>query len=236
MNRKTLLGLAVASGVLFFAHREEVSAYSTTGVQWNAPSASFVVNPNFSGTSAGTPSQQIDEIREAANAWSQQAQIPFSFDYAGPTANASVAYDGNNSVYFSNTDGNGALAIAYWWSINNVTQQFDIVFYGRHGLTNFAWSRNPSAGEFDIRSVATREFGHVLGLNHSASASATMAPSIAPGSTAARSLDADDVNGARALYGVATPTIGGLFRRRERRRAARSSRSPEPTSRRTSSR
>ncbi len=211
MNRKTLLGLAVASGVLFLAHREEVSAYATTGVQWNVASANFSVNPNFTGASSGTPTQQIDEIREAASAWTNQAQIPFAFNYAGTTSNATVAYDGTNSVYFSNTDGNGALAIAYWWSVNNVTQQFDIVFYGRHGLTNFAWSKNPNAGEFDIRSVATHEFGHVLGLNHSASASATMAPIILPGSTTMRTLEADDVNGARSLYGVATPTISAIF-------------------------
>lgn len=43
----------------------------------------------------------------------------------------------------------------------------------------------------DVQNTATHEFGHVLGLSHSPSASSTMSASALPGETSKRSLDAD---------------------------------------------
>ncbi len=211
MKINAILTLALASGALFVAHREEVSAYSLTGIHWNSSAVSYVVNPNFPGAAAGTPTQQVAEVTAGASAWHQQAQVPFDFNYTGTSSVASVAYDGVNSVHYSPTDGNGALAICYWWSVGGVALQFDIEYYAKDGLTNFVWARNPTASQFDIRSVAVHEFGHALGLDHSAVPSASMYPSVAAGSTALRTLDADDISGARAIYGVATPSLGSVF-------------------------
>jgi hypothetical protein len=50
------------------------------------------------------------------------------------------------------------------------------------------------------------EYGHALGLGHSGSAQATMAPSGSPGQTSIRSIHADDIAGIQCIYGVASGT------------------------------
>jgi hypothetical protein len=50
------------------------------------------------------------------------------------------------------------------------------------------------------------EYGHALGLGHSANGGATMAPSTSAGSTTPRSIAGDDVLGIQCIYGVASAT------------------------------
>jgi hypothetical protein len=69
------------------------------------------------------------------------------------------------------------------------------------------------AGHTDLQGVATHEYGHALGLDHSLVVGSTMWSTIvADQSTAIRSLHADDVAGVQAIYGpkLATkPRISG---------------------------
>ena len=56
------------------------------------------------------------------------------------------------------------------------------------------------AGGYDFASIVTHEAGHFLGMAHSGDMSATMFYDYAPGSTAQRTLKADDVAGICATY------------------------------------
>lgn len=64
-----------------------------------------------------------------------------------------------------------------------------------------AFSTSLAPGTFDVQAVVTHEVGHLLGLDHSAIHKATMNPSVEPGDTWQRSLEADDARGADSLYG-----------------------------------
>jgi hypothetical protein len=57
-----------------------------------------------------------------------------------------------------------------------------------------------ATADYDLQSVFTHEAGHFLGLAHSPDTSATMFAVYTPGSTAFRSLAADDVSGICAVY------------------------------------
>jgi len=70
------------------------------------------------------------------------------------------------------------------------------------------WDDGPSTigSRWDIQGVMTHEYGHAIGLGHSAVSSATMAPSGSPGQTSIRSIEADDTAGVQCVYGLASLT------------------------------
>ena len=74
----------------------------------------------------------------------------------------------------------------------------DIVFWD--GGFNFFTGNAGCSNGFYIEDIAAHEFGHVLGLGHSAIPTATMYPSTGACNTSLRSLDPDDIAGIRSLY------------------------------------
>ena len=68
------------------------------------------------------------------------------------------------------------------------------------------WDDGPGAvsPRWDIQGVQAHEYGHALGLGHSAVGGATMFPSGVAGSTSERSINSDDKAGIQAIYGVAS--------------------------------
>ena len=61
---------------------------------------------------------------------------------------------------------------------------------------------DPVPGAMDIQGIITHEYGHILGLGHSAVAGATMSPSVSGTGVSARSLSADDIGGIQFIYGA----------------------------------
>lgn len=71
---------------------------------------------------------------------------------------------------------------------------------------DFVWDDGPGPPpptRVDLQGVATREYGHALGLGNSAAPGATMAPGTS--AVDARSIEPDDIAAIQALYGVADP-------------------------------
>lgn len=64
----------------------------------------------------------------------------------------------------------------------------------------------PAPDRFDLPSVLTHEFGHVLGLDESDVPEATMWPLLTAGQVSPRTLETDDEEGIVALYGASAPT------------------------------
>ena len=78
------------------------------------------------------------------------------------------------------------------------------------------WDDGPSSPQnnrMDLQGVAAHEYGHALGLDHSADGSATMYPSVSGDGTSQRSIAADDIAGVQFIYGVRAsdkPKITGV--------------------------
>lgn len=208
-NPRRAVCVAAAAIVLALAYVPEgvLRAFSVTGASFLSQGASYRINPNFTDASAGSASEQIQSVRLAAETWRLEGLSPFHFDYAGTSSISSVAADGTNVVYYSNTDGGGALAVCYWWTSGGFTTNFDIIYYDRDGSFNFVWANNPNSSQFDIRGVGVHEFGHALGLDHSAVSGATMFPSVGAGDLSPRTLAADDIAGVQSIYGVAAAPV-----------------------------
>jgi hypothetical protein len=76
---------------------------------------------------------------------------------------------------------------------------------GRTGPTRRA------SGEIDLQGVAAHEYGHALGLDHSDVGGTTMWPSITGSGSAQRSIEEDDINGVKAIYGAKSSTKPRIF-------------------------
>jgi hypothetical protein len=148
----------------------------------------------------------LTDIDTAFGAWSAVANIRFvqaadnsmPFNAAGATGDIRIGahvFDGPFAV----------LAHAYFPPPNGVTAAGDIHFDGAE-----SWSCNAGPGVFDIGIVAAHEIGHAIGLGHEPMPPignvALMNPFYNP--AVATGPIADDIAGARSIYGSATTRKG----------------------------
>ena len=171
------------------------SAYVLSGPKWNSVPVPYVVN----ATNLDLPDSAIDPaVGAGADVWRLQTTASINFAYGGRSSQTTNTFDGANVVMFRNAASGSAIATTYWWSSGSSIVDADIVFWDG-AFTFFAGSTGCSSG-FYIEDIAAHEFGHALGLGHSASAAATMYPSVSACDMRNRTLDSDDIAGVTALY------------------------------------
>lgn len=176
-------------------------AYVLNGSVWVSSTMAYTVNP----ANVDVPTTAIaPALAAGANAWRQQSGASFSFTYAGESAQTTNTNDSVNLVLFRNASSGSAIATTYWWSSGNRIIDADIVFWD--GAYRFFTGSSGCTSGFYVEDIATHEFGHALGLGHSASPAATMYATTSSCNTNNRTLDADDIAGVRALYPPTGPT------------------------------
>ncbi|MBC7384722.1 MAG: matrixin family metalloprotease [Cryobacterium sp.] len=155
-----------------------------------------------------TSVEALAVIRAAADTWKTQGHSNFEFVYSGAAANTAISMDRKNNVFFRSAvadSGPSTIATTYSWSNGSGSYaEFDMVFWD--ASYTFVGDGACSRGMY-LQDVATHEFGHALGLDHTAFPGATMYPSISYCSRGQRNLSSDDVAGVQAAYGAtgATP-------------------------------
>jgi hypothetical protein len=189
--RVALASAALAAATLLSAHP---AAYTLSGPFWPQPQTTYRIN---TATPDLPPGSVEGAVRSGADTWALQSGA-FRFNYGGTSSQTTNTNDGINLVMFRNASNGSAIATTYWWSSGSQIIDADIVFWDA-GFQFFAGTSGCSGG-FYIEDIAAHEFGHALGLGHSASTSATMYPSVSSCNTGNRTLDADDVAGVLALY------------------------------------
>ena len=175
-------------------------AYSTYS-KWGTLNVPFYVNPNNSDVS---DSAAISALQGAMEVWNTQSGTPFQFSYAGQVATTTTGYDKKNVILFRNTSNGLALASTYSWTSNNILVDSDIVYWDG-GFKFFTGSSGCSSGAY-IEDIGAHELGHAMGLSHSSTSEATMYGSYGTCSQKQRTLDSDDIAGAKKLYGGSTGT------------------------------
>jgi hypothetical protein len=200
--RFAVLAVVVGVGSVCSTHS---SAYVLNGPTWNLAQVPYYVNT----ANLDLPASSVETaVRLGADVWPQQAGVPLHFSFAGQSAQTAATNDGVNLVMFRNASSGSAIATTYWWSSGSRIIDADIVFWD--GAFRFFSGTTGCASGFYIEDIAAHEFGHALGLGHSASTAATMYFSVASCSTGNRTLDTDDIAGVRALYppqqGPSAPT------------------------------
>jgi hypothetical protein len=182
MNKITLKNYAfLALGIVTFLMPMFTYAYVYNGWKWptNAVTVDF--------GSPTIPSTWISPIAAGSAAWNA-ASSPFNFS-AGTS---------NNDITVSNLGSSGPLAVTAITHSGSTITDTDLTFN-----SSYSWSTTGASGLYDVRNVATHEFGHFLSLADLSGAgdtNKTMYYAADPGETKKRSLHSDDIDGINAIY------------------------------------
>ncbi|MGI8926348.1 MAG: matrixin family metalloprotease [Tepidiformaceae bacterium] len=157
--------------------------------------------------SAGKPASLSGEgaaIGAASDTWGN-AGADFAFTNAGTTGAGTGACnnstDGGNTVGWA-PQGNSVLAVTCTW-YSTATSPFPATEFDMEIDPDWNWTTG-TPSNIDVQSVITHEFGHAVGLGHSASSAAVMYATYGAG-TSKRALTPDDINGLVAIYGATAP-------------------------------
>jgi uncharacterized membrane protein YkoI len=196
MTFRTTARATLATAAVIVCGAAAVYGYSTYA-RWGSSSVVFYVNPQNTDMSMEAAEAAL---QAGASAWSSQSRASIALSYGGRVNDTTTAYDGRNVVIFRNATSGSALASTYsWWSGGTLTDS-DIVVWDA-AATFFGGSSG--CGGYNgayLEDIAAHEFGHLLGLNHSSVADATMYAGYGYCSQSYRTLAADDITGIEALY------------------------------------
>jgi hypothetical protein len=190
--------LASSPGLSLVPEGAPVVDSARGGYWWPSRSATWKYNP------AGKPAGMSGEgaaLSTAAETWNG-AGAQFAFVYGGENSAGTGACgsggDGQNTIGWAPLSG-GLLAVTCSLfrpdgAAMGAATEFDMQID-----PEWPWTTDGSPN-MDLRSVVTHEFGHALGLSHSAERAAVMFSDYTTG-TLKRTLAADDIDGLVGLYG-----------------------------------
>ncbi|MFT5052102.1 MAG: hypothetical protein ACI8QZ_003534 [Chlamydiales bacterium] len=200
--------LAILLGVagLVLAHVRLTYTVNGNALFWQSPNnVSIVINST--GSDDITDGSHETALRSAIQTWnddnrtaaqlvenasvSQQARV----DWGSSGVHLMLFDETNSSGFFPGFSGIVAITPVSFFTTGPIIDA-DVLFNGK----NFDFTTEGLSGDFDVQNVATHELGHLLGLDHSGWASATMYPYVDQGTQLQRSLSMDDIRGLRHVY------------------------------------
>ncbi|MCY2961982.1 MAG: IPT/TIG domain-containing protein [Planctomycetota bacterium] len=220
--RRTTLGvlvaLAVASTVA--AHVRLTHPSNGNPLRWASPGA-IAITVNATGSDDIPDGSHLPAIQLAIRAWNDATGTTATLventspgsrarsDWEADDLHTVIFDEDDSSGYFPN--GTGIVALTpVWFNTSGVISDADVLFNG----SDFTFTTEGVVNAFDVQDVATHEIGHLLGLDHSGWAGATMYPYVDPTVILHRSLAGDDERGLRDAYPTGTySTIAGRVTR-----------------------
>lgn len=213
------LGLGIAGSIvglstlLTFAYNpfQDPAATGPVPTRWPSSSITWQFNPTL-GTNLDTtdPSQVATVLTNAFNAWSgTNAKLSpattislLTVMRGADNTTPDPAIDNMNIVSLVPSTNvkfpTGVIAFAQVASTAGTLIDADIVF---NPVELFSVMTPPAGGRFDLQSVASHEFGHAIGLDHSGIAHTVMYPfGDTRASNQQRNLAVDDIVGVAFLY------------------------------------
>lgn len=206
--RARLAAVGVAIAVFWLA--DSGSAYVLTGQRW-AGGSNVTMHLQL-GSGSGT-------LLDGSTSWNSVAEgvlsiwnsylASMTFRLVRDSTQGTGLTNSVNNVFFS-SDNYGdpfgdAVAYARWRYRSDGTMiEADVLFDRGRSWNSYRGNQRTASGGgrlYDLRRVALHEFGHVIGLNHPDSRGQSVTAVMNAQVSNTDTLQADDINGARAIYG-----------------------------------
>jgi hypothetical protein len=216
------IGLACLVGVaaLTSGHLRLINPANSLPLFWSSPTSISIVI-NSAGSPDITDGSHETALRMAIEAWNEDTLtnatlventnplVQARTDWAADDIHMILFDETNSSGYFPGASGIVAVTPVFFYS-SGLIDDADIIYNGK----DFQFTTSGQAGRMDVQDVGTHELGHLLGLDHSGWAGASMYPYVDPTVILHRSLSADDITGMRDAYPNGTfSTITGHIER-----------------------
>ena len=215
---KATAGAGILAAIVFFLANGMLLSYDLIGFDLDLGQRDFRIWNNFSDASANdntTPDIDFGGLDGAELALSKGAMEWGSEPVGGSSwgdggANFDCIYVGNTNTaggYSANImsadPGNGGNVIAYTYPSGG---GWKMRFY-----ENWKWYDGPGStpsgsSNMDLQGICAHEYGHALGLDHTSVSSATMYAYASGTGNTERTIENDDKNGLKAIYGTASST------------------------------
>ena len=206
MRRSLLLFVGVAAASFVAGHVRLIYSANGNELYWENPtSISIVIHEAGSNDIAGDG--HFPALRNAISAWNDVGKNTATLvenTSPGEQANADWQSDNRHLMYFDESNSSGyfpgasgivAVTPLTFYTSGRIVDA-DVLFNGK----NFLFTTEGAPGRFDVQDVATHELGHLLGLDHSGCAGASMYPYVDPTVILHRSLSVDDIHGLQDMY------------------------------------
>ncbi|MCY3001717.1 MAG: IPT/TIG domain-containing protein [Planctomycetota bacterium] len=178
---------------------------------WPNPGAIGIVLSS-AGSDNLAPGEHLPALRLAIDAWNRASGSGLTLventspsaqsrtDWGNDNVHLMLFDESNTSGYFPQGSGTVAITPVQYFSNGRIADA-DVLFNG----SGFNFTTSGALGAFDVGDVAAHELGHLLGLDHSGVAGATLYPYVDPTVIEHSSLAEDDEGGARAISATSTP-------------------------------
>lgn len=213
-----LAALAIASAVA--AHVRLIHPSNGNPLRWAAP-GSIAITINAAGSDDIADGSHLPALQLAIRSWNDATGTTATLvENTSGSSRARTDWEANDlhTILFDEDDSSGffpahtgiVALTPVWFNGSGVITDADILFNG----TDFTFTTEAAGLAFDVQDVATHELGHLLGLDHSGWAGATMYPYVDPAVILHRSISGDDERGLRDAYPAGTfSTITGRVTR-----------------------
>ena len=199
-------GLVVFPATLVVAHVRLIHPSSGTALRWGSPANIGIVIQSTGSDDIADGSHET-ALRMAIQDWNAATGTTATLvENVSPASQARTDWE-SSSVHLmlfdeTNQSGffpNGSFTVALtpvWFSGSGVIQDADVLFNGK----GYSFTTAGAPGHFDVEDVAAHELGHLLGLDHSGTAGATLYPYVDTSLVLHRSLSRDEELGLREAY------------------------------------
>lgn len=201
---RTLVALGIA-GVVLTSTTSPTEGFALLSSKW--PNGTVTMHLRMgggSGTLIDGSTSWNQAVTNGLAAWNTHIQL-VTFSAVNDSTAANGDGNGVNTVFFSDAVygeefGDGVLAVATGWSFSGGRKtESDVVFNRNEDWNSY---RGNLRSVNDILRVAIHEFGHTLGLDHPDEQGQNVDAIMNSTVSNRDGLAADDINGARSLYGA----------------------------------